>query len=333
MEAQLLEVGAVGTAAAGAAAVAAGAYHALRWQLINRRIRRFVAGDRPAVPVPLSPSAGAERADAGTQFAASLNRRLTRSSLGATAQLSITRAGLALKPSELILLQIAAACAAAILGFLLLPRVPDALRFAIAAGVGLLGFLAPLFALHQRARSRQKQFEKQLPPAIDSMAGTLQAGSTLPQAMEIIAREMHPPISREFRRVLREVELGLSFTDALANLVHRLPSSDLLLVTSAISIQNRVGGDLAEILRSIAHTVRERLRIRGEINVLTAQGRYSAYIITALPILLFLYLYFTKYDYIAQLFLPGLPRMLLIGGIAGIALGYFSMKKIVAIDV
>jgi tight adherence protein B len=112
-----------------------------------------------------------------------------------------------------------------------------------------------------------------------------------------------------------------------------MPSADLLLLNSAIGIQNQVGGDLAEILRSISHTIRERLRIRNEINVLTAQGRYSTYIITGLPIALFFFLYFTRYDYMSQLLLPGITRVLLVGGITGVVVGFYAMKKIVTVDV
>jgi tight adherence protein B len=144
---------------------------------------------------------------------------------------------------------------------------------------------------------------------------------------------MPPPISVEFRRVLREAELGLSFPDSLAGLVQRTPSADLVIFTSAVAIQQRVGGDLAQIFRVISHTIRERLRIRGETRVLTAQARYSAYIVGALPVFLFVFLWVTNYQYLSGLFQPGLPRMLLLAGLAGIALGFYSMQKIAAIEV
>jgi tight adherence protein B len=206
-------------------------------------------------------------------------------------------------------------------------------RLLAAAAFALAGVSAPLLVLGVLEQRRLNAFEKQLPQAIDSMAGTLQAGSALPQAMALIAREMPPPISFEFRRVLREMELGLSLTDSLNNLLTRVRSSDLVLLHSAIAIQQRVGGDLAGIFRGISHTIRERLRIRSEINVLTAQGRYSAYVITALPVLLCAFLWFTSRAYISQLFQPGITRVLLVCGIAGMIVGYYAMKKIVTIEV
>ena len=116
------------------------------------------------------------------------------------------------------------------------------------------------------------------------LANSLRAGSSFLQAVEMIVREAQPPISTEFARVIREVNLGLPLDDALANLQRRVRSDDLDLMTTAIAIHHTVGGNLAEILDSIAYTIRERVRIKGEIKTLTAQQRMSGYVVGFLPV-------------------------------------------------
>jgi tight adherence protein B len=316
-------------AAGSIALVFAGLRAAVRSHRLHERMRDYVLVDAP-VPLLLR----RERRDEFSLPAGmTMTRRLSRSSLGVMLRMRVIRAGLAFSPSELILIQAAAACVAALLGFVVTPQAALGVRLPFAGICAAVGFVLPLLVLGVLERRRIDAFERQLPQAIDAMAGSLQAGSSLPQAMEIIAREMPVPIAAEFRRVLREVELGLSLAEALVNAHVRTRSTDLELLSSAVAIQQRVGGDLAEIFRGISHTVRERLRIRSEIRVLTSQGRYSAYLITALPILLFCYLWLTNYGYISQLFLPGITRLLFYLSIAGIVVGYFIMNRIVNVDV
>ena len=328
MDAKLADVAAV-FAAAAVAAIFLVVERARRRQALARRIR----GPVEAKPRATRDAREAVRARAARpELAAGISRRLTRTSLGAWVQGRLVRAGLALKPGEFILLQAAAAAAAALVALFAMRGDAAAVRLAAAAALGGAGFAAPLLVLGLKERWRLSAFERQLPEAIDTMAGTLQAGSGLPQALDLIGREMVPPISVEFRRVLREMELGLSLPDALSNLLNRVGSADLVLLTSAVAIQSRVGGDLAEVFRGIAHTIRERLRIRSEINVLTAQGRYSTYIIIALPICMFAFIWITNYDYLSQLFLPGM-RYVLWAGIAGMVVGYVAMRRIISIEV
>ena len=148
----------------------------------------------------------------------------------------------------------------------------------------LIGFLLPRFWLNRRKSGRLNAFNKQLPDTITLIANALRAGSSFLQAIELVVRESRPPISTEFSRVIREVNLGLPFEQALENMVRRVRSDDLELMATAISIQHQVGGNLAEILDSIAYTIRERVRIKGEIRTLTAQQRLSGYVVGFLPI-------------------------------------------------
>ena len=181
------------------------------------------------------------------------------------------------------------------------------------------------------ARRRLEAFERQLPEAIDLMASSLRAGSTLGQAIDAIVREMDAPLSSELKRVQREVELGVPLVDALRQLYERLKTNDVLLLASAVGIQHRVGGDLSPILTGLSHTIRERQRIRGEINVLTAQARYSALIVGALPILLFAFLWVTNNEYISNLFSPGLRPVLYLA-MAAEVLGFILMRRMATVE-
>ena len=146
--------------------------------------------------------------------------------------------------------------------------------------------MIPRFWLGRRKSGRLDAFNKNLPDTITLIGNALRAGSSFLQAIELVVRESRPPISTEFSRVIREVNLGLPFETALENMVRRVRSDDLELMATAISIQHTVGGNLAEILDSIAFTIRERVRIKGEIRTLTAQQRLSGYVVGLLPIAL-----------------------------------------------
>src|SRR5690606_32429750 len=136
------------------------------------------------------------------------------------------------------------------------------------------------------ANRRLHAFENQLSDTLNLWVNALRSGYSVLQGMEAIATELPPPISREFERVVQEVRLGLSLEQALANLVRRMPSEDLDLIVTAINIQREVGGNLAEILDIISHTIRERVRMKGEIRTLTSQGRLTGWVIGLLPLIL-----------------------------------------------
>jgi tight adherence protein B len=180
---------------------------------------------------------------------------------------------------------------------------------------------------------RVTRFENQLAQAVDVMVGALQAGSSLPQAFEMVSREMPNPIGEEFGRLMQEMKFGIGIDHGMQSMVERVPSLDLDMMVSAIKIQYRVGGNLSHILKTIAHTIRERVRIRGELRTLTAQARLSSYIITGMPVVVVLALMVISPNYIMKLFDPGITRVLLLGGIMGIAAGYYVMKRIATIEV
>jgi tight adherence protein B len=168
----------------------------------------------------------------------------------------------------------------------------------------------------------------------------LRAGSSFLQGVELVTREAQPPISEEFERVVREMSLGVALQPALANLVRRVKSEDLELMVTAINIQSQVGGNLATVLDSIAFTIRERIRIIGEIRVLTSMQRYSGYVITLLPVGLAGILFLVSPTYITALFRNppvtlGIPTgvIFLIVGLISMAIGYVFIRRIVDIKV
>ncbi|ABX07245.1 MAG TPA: secretion system protein [Herpetosiphon sp.] len=209
----------------------------------------------------------------------------------------------------------------------------------VAGGVvgAIIGFIVPDKVVSFKQGSRLKAFNNQLGDTVGLLANSLRSGYSLLQSMDLVSREAPPPISVEFRRVVQEVGLGLSLEDGMNNLLRRVPSDDLDLMVSAINIQAEVGGNLAEILDTIAHTIRERVRIKGQIRVLTSQARYSGYVVTFLPISIAVIITMLNPDYMAPLMTIGMPpdawccmpvcsAMMMIGG-------FFAIKSIVNIEI
>jgi tight adherence protein B len=151
--------------------------------------------------------------------------------------------------------------------------------------------------------------------------------------VEWVSRQLPAPAGNEFDRVMREVQLGIGLMDALENMVRRIPSDDLALIVTAIKIQYEVGGSLAEILETVAHTIRERVRIMREINVLTSQQRYSGYVLIIMPIALAVFLVLTNPEYEMRLFEPGATLCIPIGAAVLMVMGYFIMRRIIDIEV
>jgi tight adherence protein B len=213
--------------------------------------------------------------------------------------------------------------------------------------VAVIGFVAGLYAprmyIGYAANRRMNTFNNQLGDTLNLWVNALRSGYSVLQAMESIATEMPPPVSREFERVVQEVRLGLGLEEALANMYRRVPSEDLDLVITAVNIQREVGGNLAEVLDNISFTIRERVRIKGEIKTLTAQGRVSGWIISLLPIGLGFILYLMNPDYVSELWVKEKPWIWpevfpcgwIVLGVAAmlIGIGALAIRKIVDIEV
>lgn len=198
---------------------------------------------------------------------------------------------------------------------------------------GLFLLLFPWFFLEHLRQKRLHAINNQLADALVVMTNCLRAGYSFLQAMEMVTKEMSPPLAGEFGRALREIQMGTTAEGALGHLSQRVGSEDLDLVLTAILIQRQIGGNLAEILDNIAETIRERVRIKGEIKTLTAQGRISGLIVGLLPVILLLILFLINPAYIGTLFTEPLGLALLGGAAFGEVLGVFLVRRIVDIRV
>jgi tight adherence protein B len=233
---------------------------------------------------------------------------------------------------ELMMVRLISAAGGFGLGFLILARIQPALGLLFGIVCALVGYGVPAVYLGMKAKRRRKKFIGQLGDTITLMGNSLRAGYSLLQTMELVSREAADPIATEFRRVVREIGLGVSNQEAMHSLLRRVPSDDLDLLVTAINIQHEVGGNLAQILQIIGHTIRERVRIKGEIAVLTAQQSISGYVITALPVGLGLIIFAINPGYILGMF--RWPYICMpIGAAVMVILGFFAMKKITAIEV
>jgi len=271
---------------------------------------------------------------------ASINKAVEQRDFGANLARELARADLKLKVSEYLGIWVATTVGTPVV-FFILGFVISSLQSPIALLGGLLlGFMAPRIWLGRRKSGRLSAFNKQLPDTITLVANALRAGSSFLQAIELVVRESRPPISTEFGRVIREVNLGLPFDQAMENMVRRLRSEDFELMATAINIQHSVGGNLAEILDSIAYTIRERVRIKGEIRTLTAQQRLSGYVVGGLPFGLAAFIYLAAPTFFDPMFddkvaVAGLPAGILIlgAGVLMMVLGFAAIRKIVDIEV
>ena len=285
-----------------------------------------------------SDAEGGEAAESAV--VAGVSRIIERQDFTTRLAIDLGRADLKMKPAEFLILwaitPIGFVFVAFVLGFVI-----EGFRNPVALVVAfLVGLYAPRFYLNRRKAGRLKAFAAQLPDTITLLANSLRAGSSFLQGMELVTREARPPISEEFERVVREMQLGVALHPALNNLVRRVASEDLELMVTAIQIQSQVGGNLATVLDAIAHTIRERIRIMGEIQTLTAMQRYSGYVITLLPIGLAGLLFLISPTYISVMLenppsLFGLPMgvVFFLVGLISMGIGYLFIRRIVDIKV
>jgi tight adherence protein B len=212
--------------------------------------------------------------------------------------IELTRANLKLTASEYLLLSMG------LVGFGFLIGMAMTRRMIPGIALAALATQLPRFYLRRLQNQRLKAFQEQLPDVLNLLVSSLKAGYGLLHAMEMVAQEMPDPSAEEFSKVVRETTLGFSLPEALAHLVRRVDSDDLELVATAISVQHEVGGNLAEILETISNTIRERIRIKGEINVMTTQQRVTGYVLSAMPFILGTILLVINPDYMMTIFQP-----------------------------
>lgn len=263
-----------------------------------------------------------------------VNQRVTKSSFGGNISRELARADLKLKPSEYIALMGISAVGVGFVGWFI-----GGQSILVGLAGGALGLFLPRFYVKSQQSKRLVKFNEQLGDMLNLMVNGLRAGYSTMQAMEAVSKELPPPICDEFRRVVQEMQLGVSMQAALDNLLRRIPSEDLDLVVTAINVQREVGGNLAEILDTISYTIRERVRIKGEIRVLTTQVMYSGRFLSMMPLFVMAILYLLNKDYMMEFFLEKNNSPIPCGyiGLACsailIVIGYVVMNKIGDIEV
>ena len=288
--------------------------------LVEERLGRYLEDEKPD---------DAEK-DAGRSIATEwLNRRVASSSMGDRVSRELARADLKFKVAEYFALIFISTVVVAFIAYLIQP-------FIASAAIGaVIGFFLPRFYVKRQQAVRLIKFNDQLSDMLNLMVNGLRAGYSTMQALEAVSRELPSPISDEFRRVVQEMQIGIAMEKSLENLLRRIPSEDLDFVVTAINVQREVGGNLSEILDTISFTIRERVRIKGEIRVMTANVRTSATVLSMIPVFLSVALWFVSPEYIGSFFSRGpLCGWLAVGVIVGmIAIGYFVMMKIADIEV
>lgn len=268
-----------------------------------------------------------------------INNQVTSYSFGERIARDLARADIKLKAGEYIILMMLSAVFVAIVVWWLAGGFSNS--FAILLGIvgGVVGLFLPRFYVKSQQSRRLVRFNDQLGDMLNLMVNSLRAGFSTLQAMEAVSKELPVPICDEFRRVVQEIQLGVPMQTALDNLLRRIPSDDLDLVVTAINVQREVGGNLSEILDTISYTIRERVRIKGEIRVLTTQVMYSGRFLSMLPLFVMGVLYILNRPYMMEFFDPknnaNLPcgYIALVCGVILIVSGYVVMNKIADIEV
>jgi tight adherence protein B len=199
--------------------------------------------------------------------------------------------------------------------------------------LSVLGWTAPAFYIRHQQTQRSKAFGEQLPDMLNLLVGSLRAGYGLMHACNVIRQEMPDPISTEFGRVIKETSLGYSLDRAFGHMIERLQNDDLELIVTAINIQNEVGGSLAEVLNTISETIRERVKLKGEIRVLTAQQRMTGWILSLLPFGVGTLLMLLNPGYMMEMFKPGWTLLLPLTATIMIIFGNITIRWLTKIEV
>ncbi len=262
-----------------------------------------------------------------------VNTKVAESSFGDRIAKSLSQADMKFKSGEFLTLVAILVLFLGGLGFIFTGESLPARLISLLIG-GAVGGAAPFIYLNSQKGKRLARFQQQLPDMLNLVVNGLQAGYSTMQALESVSKEMPSPISDEFRRVVQEMQLGIPMERALANLLRRIPSEDLDFIVTAINVQREVGGPLADILDTIAFTIRERIKIKGEIKVMVSQVSMSGKILSLVPFVVFAILWFINQKYMGEFFTNPVCGGAALGtGMVLIVLGYLAMMKIADIEV
>lgn len=255
------------------------------------------------------------------------DRVMGRLSISHSLEQLLDQADLPIKPFEFFLITFVSALGLGVVG-LFLGRAPGEIVIA-----SMIGFLTPFIWVILRRSRRRDTFNRQLPDALQAISGSLRAGFGFNQGLMVVANEQPAPISVEFARAVREMNLGLTVEDVLQNMVRRMQSLDFDLAVSGILINRQIGGNLAELLDQITATLRERVKLKNFIRVLTAEQRISALIVAGVPPLMLVILLLGMREYTIYLFDTRIGHVLLAGSLLMQLLGVYFIRRIMAIEV
>jgi tight adherence protein B len=197
----------------------------------------------------------------------------------------------------------------------------------------VIGFAVPFIYLKIKRTKRMRTFEEQFPEGLDLISRALKAGHAFATGLKMVADEMPEPVGPEFRKTFDEQNFGLPMKDALDNLTHRMPLLDVRFFATAVLIQRETGGNLSEILENLAHVVRERFKILRQVRVYTAHGRFTGYVLLALPAVLCIALAFINPEHMNLLFHHPMGRMMLLGALIMQSIGYMWIRQVIKIEV
>lgn len=263
-------------------------------------------------------------------FNNTLNESMSEQKWGKAMRQKLSRADLKITVAEFAASRFAGAVIGFVVGFAFLAGGD----FIFSTLFGVIGYFTPGFLVNRRVTQRLRAFETQLADTLGLWVNALRSGYSVLQSMEAISKDAPEPTATEFARVVKEVALGIDMKDALDHLLERIESEDLDLVVTAVNIQREVGGNLAEILEVISGVIRERIKLKGEIRVLTSQGRMTGYVISFLPISLAIFLNFASPGYMNAMFTNRMCGWPMIGlALALIGMGTAVIQKIIDIEI
>ncbi len=260
-----------------------------------------------------------------------LRRALDTSSWADRAALDLERAHLSLRVGEYLMIRIFTA--ALLFAIPLLVARWQVVGFAVAIPLALVGFMLPALYVTLKKRRRLHAIDRQLVEGLSHIANSIRAGFAMLQAIDAAAQRLQPPLSQEFSRLVADVRLGASLEDSLAAMGNRVGSYDLDMVITAILIQRSTGGNLSEVLDNVAETIRERYRIRGEVRVLTSQMRFAAWVLSLWPVAVGAVFLVLNPDLMSNLWTEPAGIVLLVVAAVLQVLGFFTIRRIVAIEI
>ncbi len=259
-----------------------------------------------------------------------LARMMSRLRPSAALESMLGQYGLGWEVSRFVLLTLGCAAAGAVLALKLRILVSPALSV---LGLAALGGLLPFLFVRRKRTKRLREFEAQFPEALDFMARAMRAGHAFPTSLEMLSVESPEPLRSEFRRVFNELNLGEAMAVVLRHLAERLPLIDVRFFVSAVLMQRETGGNLGEILTRLAHVIRERFRLKGQVRAVSAHGRITAGVLTAMPLVVVMALMTIDPKYFMSMVESPDGKYLVSGAIVAQVLGYLSMRKIINFEI